>query len=74
MTAVGDNTAPGDDAAQPAPRAGRKEWLALGVLVLPLLLTSMDMWVLYFAVRWIWGEVHRSCSEQVWMIEIYGFV
>jgi len=33
-------------------RAGRKEWIALGVLALPLLLVSMDVSVLYFAVTY----------------------
>ena len=31
-------------------RAGRREWIALAVLALPLLLVSMDVSVLYFAV------------------------
>lgn len=74
MTAVEENTAPGHDAAQPAPRAGRKEWLALGVLVLPLLLTSMDMTVLYFAVPSISGHLNPSSTQQLWMIDIYAFV
>ena len=30
--------------------AGRREWIGLAVLVLPLLLVSMDMTVLYFAI------------------------
>jgi len=38
--------------AAPA-RAGRKEWTGLAVLLLPLLLVSMDVSVLYFAVPFI---------------------
>ena len=33
-----------------APRAGVREWLALGVLMLPVLLTSIDNTVLSFAL------------------------
>jgi len=36
-----------------AARAGRREWIGLGVLLLPALLVSMDMMVLYFAVPFI---------------------
>ena len=31
-------------------RAGRREWIGLAVLVLPALLVSMDLTVLYLAV------------------------
>jgi DHA2 family multidrug resistance protein-like MFS transporter len=34
-------------------RAGRREWTGLAVLLLPLLLVSMDVSVLYFAVPFI---------------------
>ena len=40
-------------ASTPAPRAGRKEWIGLAVLVLPCLLTSMDMSVLLFGLPFI---------------------
>ncbi|MFD3747348.1 MFS transporter [Nocardia sp. NPDC058633] len=56
------------------PKAGRKEWLGLGVLVLPLLLVSMDMTVLYFAVPSIAAELGPSSTQQLWMIDIYAFV
>ena len=38
--------------------AGRREWIALAVLALPLLLVSMDVSVLYFAVPFISADLH----------------
>jgi DHA2 family multidrug resistance protein-like MFS transporter len=55
-------------------RAGRKEWIALGVLALPLLLVSMDVSVLYFAVPFIRADLGVSATEQLWIFDIYGFV
>ncbi|MEV7523947.1 MFS transporter [Streptomyces sp. NPDC091371] len=58
----------------PEAKAGRKEWIALGVLLLPVLLVSMDLTVLYFAIPSISEDLRPSGSEQLWMIDIYGFV
>ena len=55
-------------------RAGRKEWIALGVLALPLLLVSMDVSILYFAVPFISADLGVSATEQLWIFDIYGFV
>jgi MFS transporter, DHA2 family, multidrug resistance protein len=59
----------------PAPtRAGRREWTALGVLMLPLLLVSMDVSVLYFAIPSISADLEPSGTQQLWIFDIYGFV
>ncbi|MFD1661365.1 MFS transporter [Streptomyces caeni] len=59
----------------PAPaRAGRREWTALGVLVLPLLLVSMDVSVLYFAIPAITADLEPSSTQQLWIFDIYAFV
>ncbi|MFC7310453.1 MFS transporter [Streptomyces monticola] len=55
-------------------RAGRKEWIALAVLTLPLLLVSMDITVLYFGVPSIAADLGPSSTQQLWMIDIYTFV
>src|SRR5213079_2807319 len=55
-------------------RAGRREWTGLGVLMLPLLLVSMDVSVLYFAVPFIARDLEPSSTQQLWMFDIYGFV
>ena len=61
------------DPAIPA-RAGRKEWTALGVLMLPLLLVSMDVSVLYFATPAISADLHPSGTQQLWIFDVYSFV
>lgn len=53
--------------------AGRKEWVALGVLVLPLLLVSMDITVVYFGLPTISAELGATGTQQLWMADIYGF-
>jgi DHA2 family multidrug resistance protein-like MFS transporter len=54
--------------------AGRREWVALAVLALPLLLVSMDVSILYFAVPEISRDLHASATEQLWIFDVYGFV
>ncbi|MCO1599623.1 MFS transporter [Micromonospora sp. RHAY321] len=58
----------------PAPRAGRREWIGFTVLMLPLLLVSMDVSVLYFAVPFISEELRPTATQQLWIFDIYGFV
>ncbi|MEU0394380.1 MFS transporter [Streptomyces sp. NPDC006208] len=54
-------------------RAGRKEWTAFVVLLLPLLLVSMDVSVLYFAIPAISRELDPSSTQQLWIFDIYAF-
>ncbi|MEU6984942.1 MFS transporter [Streptomyces sp. NPDC046324] len=54
--------------------AGRREWTALGVLMLPLLLVSMDVSVLYFAIPSISADLRPGATEQLWILDMYGFV
>jgi DHA2 family multidrug resistance protein-like MFS transporter len=56
------------------PLAGRREWTALGVLMLPLLLVSMDVSVLYFAIPAISADLEPSGTQQLWIFDIYAFV
>jgi MFS transporter, DHA2 family, multidrug resistance protein len=70
---TGTTTSAGADSAAPA-RAGRREWTALGVLMLPLLLVSMDVSVLYFATPAISADLHPSGTQQLWIFDVYGFV
>ncbi|WP_128092269.1 MFS transporter, partial [Streptomyces resistomycificus] len=60
--------------APPPARAGRREWTALGVLMLPLLLVSMDVSVLYFAIPAISADLAPSGTQQLWIFDIYAFV
>ncbi|NGO77962.1 MFS transporter [Streptomyces sp. YC504] len=62
-------------AHDPAPeRATRKEWTALGVLMLALMLVSMDVSVLYFAIPSITADLEPTGTQQLWMFDIYAFV
>lgn len=54
--------------------AGRREWIALVVLCLPVLIASMDVSVLFFAVPFIAQDLEPSATQQLWMFDVYGFV
>jgi MFS transporter, DHA2 family, multidrug resistance protein len=60
--------------AHAAPKAGAKEWLGLGVLVLPLVIVSMDTSVLYFAVPFLSADLLPTTDQQLWIFDIYGFI
>lgn len=55
-------------------RAGRREWFALAVLAVPTFLVTMDFSVLYLAVPHLTAALAPSGIEQLWIIDIYGFV
>ncbi|RSN34627.1 MFS transporter [Amycolatopsis sp. WAC 01416] len=57
-----------------AAKAGCKAWIGLAVLILPVLLVSMDITVLYFALPSINADLHPTSTQQLWMIDIYGFI
>jgi DHA2 family multidrug resistance protein-like MFS transporter len=67
-------TNPTGTTTDPAPRAGRREWTAQGVLMLPLLLVSMDVSVLYFAIPQISADLEPSGTQQLWIFDMYAFV
>ncbi len=56
------------------PRAGRREWAGLAVLMLPTLLIAMDLTVLHLAVPAISRDLKPSSSQLLWIIDIYGFL
>ena len=47
---------------------------ALAVLCLALLIVSMDVSVLFFAVPHIAEELAPSATQMLWIFDIYGFV
>ncbi|MFJ9040224.1 MFS transporter [Streptomyces sp. NPDC102406] len=67
-------TNPTGTAPTPDSRAGRREWVALSVLMLPLLLVSMDVSVLYFAIPAINADLAPTGTQQLWIFDIYAFV
>ncbi|MFC4512997.1 MFS transporter [Streptomyces ehimensis] len=54
-------------------RAGRREWTAFAVLLLPLLLVSMDVSVLFFAVPAITRDLAATSTQQLWIFDSYAF-
>ena len=55
------------------PRAGRREWLGLGLLVLPSLLLFMMLTILFLAIPHIARDLNPSSTELLWILDIYGF-
>ena len=55
-------------------RAGRREWLGLGVIALACALYSMDLTVLHLAVPALAADLEPSSTQLLWIIDIYGFV
>jgi DHA2 family multidrug resistance protein-like MFS transporter len=55
------------------PRAGRREWIGLGVLAAPCLLVSMDLTVLNLAVPALSADLQPSSTQLLWIVDIYGF-
>ncbi|HEY0451330.1 MFS transporter [Actinophytocola sp.] len=55
------------------PRAGRREWLGLGLLVLPSFLLFMMLTILFLAIPHIAADLNPSSTEMLWILDIYGF-
>lgn len=56
------------------PRAGRREWIGLAVLMLPTLLIAMDLTVLHLAVPSLSAHLQPSGAQLLWITDIYGFM
>ena len=57
-----------------SPRAPRRAWLALAVLMLPVLLVSVDNTVLSFALPAISADLAPTAAQQLWIIDAYPLV
>ncbi|MFD4292004.1 MFS transporter [Rhodococcus sp. NPDC058505] len=60
--------------ATAVPTAGRRGWIALAVLMLPVLLVSVDNTVLSFALPSISTSLGPTGAQQLWIIDIYPMV
>ncbi|MER7763283.1 MFS transporter [Streptomyces sp. NPDC097619] len=58
----------------PTAKAGRREWLGLLVLVLPAFLLSVDLSVLYLALPHLAEDLQPGSTQQLWILDIYGFM
>ena len=55
-------------------KAGRREWLGLASLAMPTLLLSVDTSVIYLALPHLSTELSASSTQQLWIMDIYGFM
>jgi len=56
------------------PVTTRRAWLGLAVLILPVLLVSVDMSVLYLAMPTLTAHLDPDATQQLWILDIYGFL
>lgn len=57
-----------------SPRSSRRAWFGLAVLVLPVLLVSMDMSVLFLTLPTLTTDLDPTAAQQLWILDIYGFL
>ncbi|GIG65728.1 MFS transporter [Phytomonospora endophytica] len=55
-------------------RATRREWLGLTLLVLPMLMLSTDLTVLFFAMPSISADLDPTATQALWIVHVYGFL
>lgn len=55
-------------------RATGKEWIGIAVLTIPCLIISMDLSILYFALPRISEDLNPTSTEQLWIMDGYGFL
>ena len=56
------------------PRATRRDWVGLAVLMLPCLLVSMDAHVLNLAVPMIVADLRPGSAQLLWIVDGYVFL
>ena len=54
--------------------AGRRQWLTLVVLLLPVLVVSIDNTILSIAIPAIALDLHPSAATTLWILDIYPLV
>jgi len=55
-------------------KAGRREWIGLGVIALPCMLYAMDLTVLNLALPALSQALKPSAVQLLWIVDIYGFL
>lgn len=65
---------PGAPTPPDAARASRRDWLALAVLMLPVLLVSVDNTVLSFALPSLSADLRPTATQLLWTVDIYALV
>ncbi|GLW07105.1 MFS transporter [Microtetraspora sp. NBRC 13810] len=60
--------------SQAPARAGRREWMALGLLVLPASLLFMMLTILFLAIPDLAADLRPSGTQTLWILDVYGFL
>jgi MFS transporter, DHA2 family, multidrug resistance protein len=60
--------------AEPTVSTPRRAWLALAVLLLPVLLIAVDNTILAFALPSIAQDFRPAASTQLWIVDVYSLV
>ncbi|MEU6721387.1 MFS transporter [Nonomuraea sp. NPDC046802] len=55
-------------------KAGWRQWTGLAILMLPVLLISVTVTVLFFALPSLTAELAPSGAQQLWIVDIYAFL
>ncbi|WP_116245263.1 MFS transporter [Nocardiopsis sp. FIRDI 009] len=55
-------------------RAGRRQWLGLGLLALPLFVLAIDASVLFLAAPHIAADLGPTPTQWLWAMDVYGFM
>lgn len=55
-------------------KAGVRVWIGFAVLALPALLVAIDVSVMILALPHIGADLGASGIEQLWIMDIYGFM
>ena len=71
MTPATSTTRSTEDAA---PRAGRRAWLGLAVLILPTLLVAVDINAVFLAMPKLSVDLGATGTQQLWIADGYGFM
>ncbi|MGQ4598520.1 MFS transporter [Nocardia sp. R6R-6] len=58
----------------PTAKGGRRASLGLSVLLLPVLLVSLDISVLFLALPTLTVDLDPSAAQQLWILDVYGFL
>jgi DHA2 family multidrug resistance protein-like MFS transporter len=56
------------------PADSKWRWVGLGVLTLPVVVTSMDITILHIAIPTITQELAPTASQTLWILDAYGFL
>jgi DHA2 family multidrug resistance protein-like MFS transporter len=55
-------------------RAGVRQWLGLAALLLPTMLMTADLGVLWLATPYLTADLRPSGTELLWITDVYGFM